>query len=73
MIVARGFAVDVFHKFLRYFTRSVRYFIILPSHGARCEHLRLARAANHLPMDAKSRDRPIRERRAPGNLREAVA
>ena len=73
MIVARGFAVDVFQKFLRYFTRSVRYFIILARYGARRERLRLARAANLLPMDAKSRDRRMRKWRAPGNLREAVA
>ena len=36
------FTVDVFDKFLRYFTRSVRYFIILPRDGARHERLHLA-------------------------------
>ena len=55
MIIARGFAIDLFHNFLIYFTRSVRYFIIFPRRGARCERLRLTRAANPLPMNAKSR------------------
>ena len=41
--------------------------------GARCERLHLVRAASPLPIDAKSRDRPMRTRRGPGNSREAVA
>ena len=56
------FTVDVFHKFLRYFTRSVRYFIILPRYGARHRSLRRASAANPSLMNARTRDWPIRGR-----------
>ena len=73
MIIARGFAVDLFHKSLRYFTRFVRYFIIFPRRGARFERLRLTHAANQLPMNVKSRDRPMRTQQAPGIMLGAVA
>ena len=52
---------------------GVRCFIILPGHGARHKRLRRVSTVNPLLMDAKSQDGPIRARRAPGNLREAVA